>query len=515
MSRERACRSREEHEDSAHIEYRGAKENEAKRDGRREVGDAHSTSENGGLASRGPAEGRGVRQRESSEGKMAGTLGSGNSSTKLARIAELARRHPERAFSSVHHVIDVELLREAYRLTRKDAAPGVDGQSAEDYGRDLEKNLESLRSRFRAGTYHAPPVKRVHIPKGDGRTRPIGIPTFEDKVLQRAVAMVLEAIYEQDFHPNSYGFRPGRSAHDALLAVWHATMKTRGWVLEVDIRAFFDALQHCELRGFLDKRVSDGVIRRAIDKWLKAGVLETGVITHPEEGSPQGGVVSPILANVYLHEVLDLWFEREVKPRMQGQAMLIRYADDFVIAFDREVDARRVMGVLPKRFGKYGLTLHPEKTRLVKFTRPRPDGTGDDDGPGSFDFLGFTHHWARSRKGTMVVRQKTMRARFTRSLARIREWCRANRHRPIAEQRRMLGLKLRGHYSYYGRTGNYEALKRFMEEVKKVWHKWLARRSHRAHFHWERFRWVVRRFPLPKPRVTRKHTQLKLSETLC
>lgn len=514
MSRERACRSREEHEDSAHTEYRGAKENEAKRDGRREVGDAHSTDEKGELASRGPAEGRGVRKRESSEGKMAGTLCSGNSSTKLARIAELAKRHPERVFSSVHHVIDVDLLREAYRRTRKDAALGVDGQSAEDYGGELEKNLESLLKRFRAGTYYAPPVKRVHIPKGDGRTRPIGIPTFEDKVLQRAVAMVLEAIYEQDFHPNSYGFRPGRSAHDALLAVWHATMKIRGWVLEVDIRAFFDTLHHGELRSFLDKRVSDGVVRRAIDKWLRAGVLEAGAITHPEEGTPQGGVVSPILANVYLHEVLDVWFEREVKPRLQGQAILIRYADDFVIAFDWEADARRVMEVLPKRFGKYGLTLHPEKTRLVKFTRPRPDGRDDDDGPGSFDFLGFTHHWGRTRKGTMVVRQKTMRTRFTRSLARIREWCRSNRHRPIAEQSRLLGLKLRGHYSYYGRTGNYEALKRFAEEVKSVWHKWLARRSHNAHFRWDHFRRILQRFPLPRPRIIRRNAQLKLSESL-
>lgn len=260
---------------------------------------------------------------------MSETLSSGNNSTKLAQIAELARRHPERVFSSVHHVIDVVLLREAFRLTRKDGAPGVDGQTAEEYGRDLENNLASLLTRLRKGTYYAPPVKRVHIPKGDGRTRPIGIPTVEDKVLQRAVAMVLGAIYEQDFHPGSYGFRPGRSAHDALQAIWEATTRIGGgWVLEVDIRAFFDTLDHGALRGFLDKRVSDGVIRRAIDKWLKAGVLEDGVETHPDEGTPQGGVISPVLANVYLHEVLDVWFEREVKPRLHGDATLVRYADD-------------------------------------------------------------------------------------------------------------------------------------------------------------------------------------------
>jgi RNA-directed DNA polymerase len=254
---------------------------------------------------------------------MSETLSSGNSSTKLAQIAELARRHPERVFSSLHHVIDVVLLREAFRLTRKDGAPGVDGQKAEEYGRDLENNLASLLTRLRKGTYYAPPVKRVHIPKGDGRTRPIGIPTFEDKVLQRAVAMVLGAIYEQDFHPGSYGFRPGRSAHDALQAIWEATTRIGGgWVLEVDIRAFFDTLDHGALRGFLDKRVSDGVIRRAIDKWLKAGVLEDGVETHPEEGTPQGGVVSPVLANVYLHEVLDVWFERQANPGTQHVSRL-------------------------------------------------------------------------------------------------------------------------------------------------------------------------------------------------
>jgi RNA-directed DNA polymerase len=373
---------------------------------------------------------------------MSESLNSGSISTRLDRVAELARQHPERAFMSLHHVIDVEWLREAYRRTRKDAAVGVDGQTAEEYARDLETNLGALCDRFRTGSYRAPPVRRVHIPKGDGRTRPIGVPTFEDKVLQRAVAMLLEAIYEQEFHSGSYGFRPGRSAHAALGALRSSIMSMGGgWVFEVDIRSFFDTLDHGALRSFLDKRVTDGVIRRAIDKWLKAGVLEAGAVTHPEEGTPQGGVISPLLANVYLHEVLDKWFEADVKPRLQGRAQLVRYADDFVIIFARETDARRVMDVLPKRFGKYGLTLHPDKTRLVNFTKPRRKGGDDGDGPGSFELLGFNHHWALSRKGNWFVQQTTMRSRFTRALKAVREWCRTHRHLPIALQCKALGQK--------------------------------------------------------------------------
>jgi group II intron reverse transcriptase/maturase len=403
----------------------------------------------------------------------------------------------------VHHSIDVEWLSEAYRRTRKNAAAGVDGQTAEEYGRNLRANLAELLERFRAGTYRAPPVRRVHIPKGDGRTRPIGVPTFEDKILQRSVAMMLEAIYEPAFHDGSYGFRPGRSAHDALQALWDGLMSMGGgWVLEVDIQGFFDTLDHGALRRFLDERVTDGVIRRAIDKWLKAGVLEDGAISHPDEGTPQGGVVSPILANVYLHKVLDEWFETEVKPRLRGRAFLIRYADDFVIAFAQEADAKRVMEVLPKRFGKYGLTLHPDKTRLVNFNRPRPSGQdGDGDKPGSFDLLGFTHTWGRSRKGRWIVQRRTMRSRFTRSLVRVREWCRAHRHLPVAEQCKALGRKMRGHFGYYGITGNFEALDRYANEVQRAWHKWLSRRSQRAAMSWERFKLLLAHYPLPRPRI--------------
>jgi len=296
---------------------------------------------------------------------MTGTPSPLDISTKLQRIAELARQGPQMVFTTLAHHIDVELLREACRRTRKEGAVGVDQQPATEYATRLDENLQSLLERFHSGKYRAPPVRRVHIPKGDGRTRPIGVPTFEDKILQRAVAMIMEAVYEQDFLGCSYGFRPGRSAHQALDALWNGLMDLRGgWVLEVDIQSFFDTLDHRCLRNMLDQRVRDGVLRRMIDKWLKAGVLEAEAVTYPVEGTPQGGVISPLLANVYLHEVLDEWFERIVKPRLKGPAFLIRYADDFVMVFAAEGDARRVFDVLPKRFGKYGLTLHPEKTRL-------------------------------------------------------------------------------------------------------------------------------------------------------
>lgn len=261
----------------------------------------------------------------------------------------------------------------------QERAVGVDGQTAAEYERDLEANLLSLLDRAKSGTYRAPPVRRVHIPKGGSttETRPIGIPTLEDKILQRAVAMLLEPIYEQDFHDCSHGFRPGRSAHRALDALWKQTMLSRGgWVVEVEIRKFFDTLDHRHLRELVGKRVRDGVLLRLIGKWLKAGVMEEGVVSYPDSGTPQGGVISPMLSNIYLHYVLDEWFEREVKPRLKGRAHLIRYADDFVIGFTDEQDARRVMEVLPRRFGRYGLSLHPDKTRLVPFRQPPPGGGG-------------------------------------------------------------------------------------------------------------------------------------------
>jgi len=436
---------------------------------------------------------------------MAETPGSRSISTKLQRIANLARSAPEMAFTTLAHHIDIDWLHEAYRRTRKDGATGVDGQTAETYAANLEDNLRSLLDRMKSGTYRAPSVRRVYIPKGDGsQTRPIGIPTFEDKVLQRAVAMVLGAVYEQDFMDCSYGFRPGRSAHHALESLWEQTMKTNGgWVLEVDVLQFFDTLDHAHLQELLRHRVRDGVLLRLIGKWLNAGVLENGTTSYPDAGSPQGGVISPLLANVYLHEVLDVWFAREVQPRLKGRAFLVRYADDFVLGFSNEEDARRVQDVLPKRFGKYGLTLHPEKTRLVEF-RPPPRSQGPSAltaQTGTFDLLGFTHHWGRSLKGHWVVKRKTARSRFTRSLRRVTEWCRTHRHLPIAEQWRALVLKLRGHFAYFGLTGNVRALGRLRTEVTRAWRRWLGRRSQRGYVNWSEMARMLKRYPLPRPRI--------------
>jgi group II intron reverse transcriptase/maturase len=438
---------------------------------------------------------------------MAGAQEPDPVSTKQQRIAQLAQEAPQLGFTSLNHHLDLLWLVEAYHRTRTGAAPGVDGQTADDYGLSLLANLESLLGRAKSGTYRAPPVRRVRIPKGTGsETRPLGIPTPEDKVLQRAVVMALEPISEQDFLDCSYGFRPGRSAHRALAALWQPTMDLGGcWLVEVDIRKFFDTLDHAQLRTLLRQRVRDGVLLRLIDKWLKAGVLEAGELTYPAAGTPQGGVLSPLLANVYLPSVLDVWFAEVVQPCLTGRAFLVRYADDFVMGFACAEDARRVLAVLPKRFGKYGLTIHPDKTRLVPFVRPphRPPSSGVPGvpAPGSFDFLGFTHSWSRSKKGTWVVQRQTAGSRLQRAIKAVASWCRLNRHRPIRAQHQALWQKLRGHFASYGIIGNLAALLRFRSEVLRVWRKWLSRRRRAGRWTWARFHHLLRVLPLPVPRA--------------
>jgi RNA-directed DNA polymerase len=440
------------------------------------------------------------------EGTMDETSGSTSISTKLERLAKLAKSAPDMPFTTLAHHIDVEWLREAYRRTRKDGARGVDGQSAEEYASNLEDNLESLLERAKSGSYRAPAVRRVYIPKAKGGTRPLGIPTFEDKVLQRAVAMLLEAIYEQDFLDCSYGFRPKRSAHQAL-DVLHdaATWIAGGWVIELDIQKYFDSIDHERLREVIRQRVRDGVILRLLGKWLNAGVMEDGALTKSEAGTPQGGVISPLLANVFLHEVLDVWFEQQLRPRLRGRATLVRYADDAVVLFEHEDDARRVMEVLPKRFERYGLTLHPDKTRLLPFKRPdrmRPRRDNDENdppaGPLSFDFLGFTIHWGKSLAGKWVVRDRTAKDRFRAALRRISEWCKKHRHKPLGVQQHALGAKLRGHYGYFGRIGNRGRLWLFLRVATRAWWRGLRRRSQRG-LSWAAMYRLLRRYPLLTP----------------
>jgi RNA-directed DNA polymerase len=431
------------------------------------------------------------------QGKMRGTQSSLNISTKLLRIAELARIKPNDALTALAHYIDIDWLKEAYRRTAKNKATGVDGVTAKAYEKNLEANLQSLLNALKSGTYKAPPVRRVEIPKSGGGFRPIGIPTFEDKVLQRAVAMVLEAVYEQEFLGCSHGFRPKRGAHGALDALFvQATIMAGGFVLEVDIKSFFDALNHQKLRQILDQRIQDGVLRKAIDKWLAAGVMQAGEVRKPDSGTPQGGVVSPLLANVYLHEVLDKWFDAEVKPRMRGRAFMVRYADDVVMVFQQRSDAERVKEALRKRLERFGLTLHPDKTKLVAFMRPSKNA--DSNGNTHFDFLGFRHIWSRARNKKWVIKRKTAPARFRAALLRLSEWMKTSMHEKFAMQHYWLVQKLRGHYGYYGITGNSQSLKDFAHQARRLWFKRLSHRSQRS-LTWERFARMLKARPLPLP----------------
>jgi RNA-directed DNA polymerase len=427
--------------------------------------------------------------------------------TKWHWIVELARKKPGEVLFSLNHVIDFEWMREAYIRTRKDGATGIDGVTAQDYEANLEANLRGLLERIKSGRYKAPPVRRTYIPKTDGSQRPLGITTFEDKVAQRAIVMVLEAVYEQDFLSCSYGFRPGRSAHQALNQLAGViTVHRQRWVLEIDIRKYFDSIPHSHLREILDQRVTDGVIRRMIDKWLNAGVLEAGNLHFATEGTPQGGVISPMLSNIFLHYVLDKWFEDVVRPCMRGKATLVRFADDFVMTFETYHDAKRVMDVLGKRVGRFGLTLHPDKTRFLDFRPRHHGGTPPDCKAQSFDFLGFTHSWGKSRRGKDVVRQTTAKSRFARSLAAIKDWCRSNRHQPVRDQRAWLSAALNGHFAYFGITGNIRRLLAYRYQVVRTWHKWLERRTRGRRFLWHKFNAFLTRHPLPTARITHRYT---------
>ena len=424
---------------------------------------------------------------------------------ELGRLTELAKEDPGRRFFSIAHLLTPQALYEAFRSLRKDAGAGVDHVTYEDYEKQASQNIQELHRRLKSKTYRALPLRRVYIPKEDGKSRPISIPALEDKILQKATVELLSAIYEQDFLDCSYGFRPGRGAQDALDEVGRVLCcEPTSCVLELDITSYFDSIVREQLMEMIEKRISDASILRLIRKWINIGVIDDGRLLLSETGTGQGQIISPLLANVYLHFVLDQWIEREVKPRLRGKVFLIRYADDAVLCFQYREDAEKVMNVLPKRFARYGLTLHPEKTRLVAFGRQAlAEASRTGAKPDTFDFLGFTHKCARSRRGKFTVHVNTMKKRLRRSLKGITEWCRTHRHYDVGWQQATLNAKLRGHYQYYGRPTNFRSLWKFYREVQRTWKKWLGRRTRGRPLTWEKYAQILHRHPLLQPRITR------------
>ncbi len=427
-------------------------------------------------------------------------------STKLDRIAELAREDRQKRFFSIAHLITEEALHRAFKSLRKDAGAGVDGITYREYEGNLTENIQLLHERLREKRYRAQPLRRTYIPKEGGKRRPISIPVLEDKIVQKAMVTLLNAIYEQDFLECSYGFRQGRSQHDALDRIAEVICR-RGvtHVLEVDITGYFDAIVREQLMEMIEKRVTDGSILRLIRKWINVGIVDGNEFLQPETGTGQGQVISPLLSNIYLHYALDVWFEETVKPRLDGETFLVRWADDFIICFQNQRDAERVQAVLPKRLGRFGLTIHPEKTRLIEFGRKALQKASGPEGrkPDTFDFLGFTHVGAWSRKGRFTIHLRTMRKRLRRSLRSISDWCRKHRHLPVEKQREAINMRLRGHYQYYGRPTNYRSLWRFHRCVRRIWKKWLNRRTRGKTINWTVFAQICTRYPLLPPRIMR------------
>ena len=419
------------------------------------------------------------------------------------RIRQAAKTDKGRRFTTLlHHVYDIETLREAYFGLKRNAAPGVDGETWQAYGEQLESNLEDLSARLRRGAYRAKPVRRVYIPKPDGRQRPLGITTLEDKVVQRALVLVLNCIYETDFLGFSYGFRPGRNQHNALDALYVGIKRKRvNWVLDADIRGYFDAISHEWLVKFVEHRIADQRVVRLIQKWLTAGVLEDGEKKRSEMGTPQGGGISPLLANVYLHYVFDLWV-RDWRRRAKGDVIVVRYADDIIVGFQHEWEARRFWVELRERFAGFGLELHPEKTRLIEFGRHaaanrKRNGRGR---PETFDFLGFTHVCGKTRKGRFALVRLTMRKRLRAKLREIEMAFRWRWHDPVPEVGKWLASILRGHFNYYAVPLNFESLRAFQNQVIRMWRRGLSRRSHKGHVTWKQMLRIARRF-LPRLRI--------------
>lgn len=426
-------------------------------------------------------------------------------SQELNRLAELARQDPGRRFHSIAHFLTPKALYEACFSLRKDASAGVDGLTHAEYAQDAQENIRKLHERLKSKTYRALPLRRIYIPKEDGTQRAISIPALEDKIVQKATVSLLSPIFEQDFLECSYGFRPGRGAQEALDAVGRVICtQSIDYILEIDIASYFDSIVREHLMAMIEKRISDASILRLIRKWINVGVIDEGRLLVSDTGTGQGQIISPLLANVYLHAVLDEWFEKEVKPRLKGKAFAVRYADDAALFFQYREDAQKVFEVLPKRFEKFGLTLHPQKTRLIEFGRQayrkaQRKGTKLD----TFDLLGFTHLATRSRRGKFTVHVKTMRKRLRRSLNAVSEWCQTHRHDDVELQWRSLNAKLRGHYEYYGRPTNFRSLQQFYRGVRRLWRKWLNRRTRGKTLTWDIYQDLLDRLPLLPPRITR------------
>ena len=425
--------------------------------------------------------------------------------TKLRRIAEKARKEPSFKFSSLYHLMNEELLRECYGRLRKDAAAGIDNMTKAEYAEHLDANLLNLTDRLHRMAYRPQPVRRKYIPKpGSAKQRPLGIPCFEDKLVQAGLVRILEAVFEQDFIDDSYGFRPGRSCHGALRTL-SVTVEGKpvNHIVEADIKGFFDNVNQEWLMKFLEHRISDKRIQRMVKRFLKAGVYEDGTITVSDEGTPQGGVISPLLANIYLHYALDLWFEKVIRKSCTGFARLVRYADDFVVCFQRETDAAKFRRELDIRLGKFGLEVEPTKTRVLKFGRYAVQNAKAKGGiPETFDFLGFTHYCGVRKDGTgFRMKRTTARKKFTAKVKAFKDWLKSARTLKTADLWRTAKAKLRGHFAYYGVTDNFPGIKRFAAEVEKLLMKWMNRRGKRGCLNWEKFSEMLKRFPLPKPRI--------------
>lgn len=427
--------------------------------------------------------------------------------TKLQALTRIVKERPNERLTSLAHILNTDFLKQCYEELKRNRAPGVDGVTWEEYGKDLDKNIEGLVSKMKALKYIPQPVKRAYIPKDDGSKRGLGIPSIEDKVVQMGIKKILETIYEPVFLDSSYGFRLGLSAHDALEKVWHTVMlHPVNWIADIDIEKFFDTIDHKRMMELLQKRINDPNFLRLIGRFLKSGIMEDGVLAESDKGTPQGGVLSPVLANIYLHYTLDEWFQNDVKKQAKGYAELTRYADDFIVCFEHETDAQAFKSKLEKRLEENGLKVSAEKSKVIEFGRfPWMRWKRGGKKPGTFDFLGFTHSCGTGKAGKFKVEQRTSSKRFTKKVKMTGIWLKNIRNLvKMPEWWGVLKMKLVGHYQYYGITGNYKAIKKFYINILRLVMKWSNRRSQKKSFNWKEFYHYVQKNPLPTPKICHK-----------